>query len=165
MSNYIEVNRETIAEVAYSGVVKDFRLSGLDYSEDFIATQGFCVPGTSLVTSALRAVNNAAHSEVHVLRGPSNLHCHSVVPADIDPNNDIVVDAFYKQHIRKSVRPDLPNVYIGPRMDMISLIAKFAIKVELAELYQPHTLVSVADNDVDLRRLVSIAISQPRKFL
>lgn len=165
MSNYIEISHETIAEVAYSGASNDLRISGLNYSEDFIAVQGFCVPGTSLVTSALRAAGNNAYSEVHALRGPSDLHCLSVVPTDIDPDDDIIVDAFYKQHLRKNVRADMPNVYIGPRRDMVDLIAQFAVEGELARLYQPHTLVGVTDSELALRQLVSMVISRPWKSL
>ena len=104
-----------MAQVAYSGASEGFRLSGLDYSEDFIAAQGLCVPGTSLVTSALRAAGNAAHSEVHVLRGPSDLHCLSAVPTDTNPDNDIIVDAFYKQHLAKGCTSWYPECLHRPK--------------------------------------------------
>ncbi len=123
-----------------------------DLSDRHIATEeGWCDVAAPGITDLLRRRDIAqAQGEEHgcydITLGGSEgwwVHAFTGIPHSPNPLDDLVVDATYLQFVPPKHQQDLPNVYLGERREIISLMTRLGVGSVVTRLYLPASLIEL----------------------
>ncbi|SRR6266496_1229055 len=150
------IDIDEIAHRAYDAVRNDRFLGFPPGPDSVIASQGWCETTTFFITRELQSLlgmNKAelcAYAEMHTARGLSHpevlsttnddhiLHWYTAIVRRENRGltaADVVLDAAYKQFLRREVRQGYPDVFVGERHAIAAIMERDGLRPNVSEIY------------------------------